>query len=88
MNREVGLGSHSLSHSLINHTVSVDVKHRKRRRYCNSPKLRSCVNREVVLGSHSLSNSSPVPSKPYGFCGCKAPCKKRKKLCTELIITA
>ena len=44
--------------SLINHKVSVDVKHRERRRYSNSPELRSCVNREVGLGSHSLSQIS------------------------------
>ena len=35
VNREVGLGSHSISHSttpsLINHTVSVDVKHYERK---------------------------------------------------------
>ena len=34
MNREDGLGSHSLTHfpqCLINHTVSVDVKHHERR---------------------------------------------------------
>ena len=35
--------------------------------------LRSCVDREVGLGSYSLSRSSPVPDKPYGFCGRKAP---------------
>ena len=35
--------------------------------------LGSCVNREVGLGSHSLSHSSPVPNKPYSFCGRKAP---------------
>ena len=39
--------------------------------------LRSCVNGELGLGSHSLSHSSPVPNKPYGFCGRKAPCKKK-----------
>ena len=37
VNREVGLGSHSLSHSttpsLINHTVSVDVKHYRKTNY-------------------------------------------------------
>ena len=27
------------------------------------------MNREVGLDSHSLSRSSPVPNKPYGFCG-------------------
>ena len=32
--------------------------------------LRGRVNKEVGLGSHSLSHSSPVPDKPYGFCGC------------------
>ena len=36
VNREVGLGSHSISHSsspsLISYTVSVDVKHQERRR--------------------------------------------------------
>ena len=36
------------------------------------------MNREVVgLGSHSPSRSSPVPDKPYGFCGRKAPLKKK-----------
>ena len=30
VNREVGLGSYSLSH-LLNHTVSVDLKHHERR---------------------------------------------------------
>ena len=37
------------------------------------------MNREVGLGSlvPSLSHSSPVPSKPYGFCGLKAPQKKK-----------
>ena len=73
MNREVGLGSHSLSHfppSLISHTISVDVKHYERRRLCAERK--SCVDREVGLGSYSQSHSSPVPTKPYGFCGRKA----------------
>ena len=41
--------------------------------------LRSCVNREVGLGPHSLSHSAPVPDKPYGFCGRRAPWKKRRK---------
>ena len=52
-------------------------------RICSSvlyPELRSCVKREVGLGSHSLSHSSPVPNKLYGFCGRKAPWK-RKKFC-------
>ena len=31
------------------------------------------VMREVGPGSHSLSYSSPVPNKPYGPCGRKAP---------------
>ena len=39
--------------------------------------LRSCVNKEVGPGPHSLSRSSPVPNKPYGFCGRKAPRKKK-----------
>ena len=38
--------------------------------------LRDCVNREVGLGYHSLSRSFPVPNKPYGFCGRKAPWKR------------
>ena len=77
-----GLGSHCLSHSslvLINRTVSVDVKHRDRRRNTRSVYLsewtswashrvksvRSCVEVEVaVLGSR--------PNKPYGFYGRKA----------------
>ena len=42
------------------------------------PEFRSCVNWEVGLGSHSLSLSSPVPKKPYGFCGRKAPWKKKQ----------
>ena len=33
------------------------------------------MNRAVGLGSHSLSHTSPVPNKPYGFCGRKAPWK-------------
>ena len=37
----------------------------------------SCVNREVGMGSHSLSHSSPAPNNPYGFCGRKAPPKKK-----------
>ena len=37
------------------------------------------VNREVGLGSHSPSHSSPIPNKPYSFCGRKAPWKKRRK---------
>ena len=41
--------------------------------------LRSCVNKEVGPGPHSLSRSSPVPNKPYGFCGRKAPRKKKKE---------
>ena len=36
------------------------------------------MNREVGLGSHFLSHSSPVPNKPYGLCGRKAPWKKKK----------
>ena len=36
--------------SLINHTVSVDVKHHDRRRRRRTTELRSCVNREVGLG--------------------------------------
>ena len=27
------------------------------------------MNSEVELGPHSISHSSPVPNKPYGFCG-------------------
>ena len=57
VNREVGLGSHSLCHfhpSLISRTVSVDVNHRQRRSFGESA-LRSCVKVEVaVLGSPSL----------------------------------
>ena len=56
VNREVGLGSHSLSHSSPDPNVSVS-------------EPRSCVNKEVDLGSYSLSLSSTVPNKPYGFCG-------------------
>ena len=41
-------------------------------------RLRSCVKWEVGLASHSLFHSSPVPKKPYGFCGRKAPWKKKK----------
>ena len=67
-----------LSLSLINHTVSVDVKHRERRRRRTS-KLGCCVNREVGLGCHSLSHSSLVPNKPHGFCRRQAPWKKKKK---------
>ena len=52
----------------------VDIK-----KLCTS-ELRSCVNRNVGLGSHSLSQSSSVPNKPYGFCGHKAPWKKKKKM--------
>ena len=36
----------------------------------------NCVNREVGLGSHFLSHSSPVPNKPCGLSGRKAPGKK------------
>ena len=64
--------------SLINHTVSMDVKHHERRRRRTS-KLGSCVKREVGLGCHSLSHSSPVPNKPHGFCRRQAPWKKKKK---------
>ena len=42
--------------------------------------LWSCVNQEVGLGSHSLSHSSPVPNKPYGFCGRKHHKRKKKEL--------
>ena len=42
---------------------------------CVCAELGSCVNREGGLGPHSLSHSSPVPNKPYGFCGRKAPQK-------------
>ena len=35
------------------------------------------MNREVGPGSHSLYHSSPVPNKPYGFCGRKAPRKEK-----------
>ena len=38
------------------------------------------MNREVGLSSHSPARPSPVPDKPYGFCGRKAPCKKKKLL--------
>ena len=37
------------------------------------------MNREVGLDSLSLSHSPPVPNKPDGVCGRKAPSKKRKK---------
>ena len=68
MKREVGLGSHSLSHSspipniVMSQMVSVDVivNRHERRRLC--AELKSCMNREVGLGSHSLSHSSPVPN--------------------------
>ena len=71
MNREVGLGSHSLSHSSpipnivmsqMSQMVSVDVivNRHERRRLC--AELKSCMNREVGLGSHSLSHSSPIPN--------------------------
>ena len=63
--------SHS-SPSLIGLTVYVDVKHHERRRGFHA-ELGSCLNREVGLGPHSLSHSSPVPNKPYGFCGRDAP---------------
>ena len=42
--------------------------------------LRSCVNREVGLGSHSHIPFFPtVPNKLYGFCGRKAPGKKKTR---------
>ena len=37
------------------------------------------MNREVGVGSHSLSHSYPVPDKPYGFCGLKAPRTKKEE---------
>ena len=37
------------------------------------------VNREVGVGSHSLSHSYPVPDKPCGFCGLKAPRTKKER---------
>ena len=42
-----------------------------------SPEVRSWVKREVGLGSRSLAHSYPVPNKPHGFCGRKAPRKKK-----------
>ena len=50
------------------------VSRAKRERASRVSELRSCANREEVdLGSHFLSHSSPVPNKPCGFCGRKAP---------------
>ena len=74
MNRAVGLGFPipypTFPPSLTSHMVSVDVEHHERKKKAD---LRGCVNRAVGLGSHSLSHSSPVPNKPYGFCGRRAP---------------
>ena len=36
-------------------------------------------NTELGLGSHSISHSFPVPNKPYGFHGRKAPTKRKKE---------
>ena len=65
VNREVGLGSHSL---YLYKLSSVGTG------------LRGCVNRDVGLGSHSLYLSFPNPHKPSGFCGRKAPWKKKKSM--------
>ena len=63
--------------SLKSHTVSVDVNHHETRRR-NHQSYNNCVNSEVGLDSHYLSRSSPVPKKPYGFCGRKAPSDERR----------
>ena len=85
VNREVGRGSHFLSHypsPVSNKPYGFSGRKRswrrrkKREDLFQSSELRSCENREVVLGSHSLPHSSSVPNKPYGFCGRKAPLKK------------
>ena len=68
MKREVGLGSHSLSHSstsLISHTVFVDGKHHERR--------------EESLAGLPVPFFPPSLNKPYGFCGRIAPGKKKRK---------
>ena len=76
MDREVGLGSHSLSHfhpSLIIHTVSVDGKapgKKKTKRDDRAQKL--CEQGGGPWLSFPIP-FSPVPNKPYGFCGRKAP---------------
>ena len=75
MNREVKMGA---TRGDIGPLVAVRCSER---RSCDSGPLvavrcsdrRSCVDRGVGLGSHSLSHSSPVPNKPYGFCGHRAP---------------
>ena len=50
------------------------------------------MDREVGLGSDSPSNSSPVPNKPFGFCGRTAQwnndnnnIKKKKKKCIIIV---
>ena len=75
MNREVGLGSHSLSHfppSLISLTVSVDVKHNERR-LCRAHEL---CEQGGGPGISFPFPFHPVPNKPYGFCGREAQRKK------------
>ena len=55
--------------------------HRKQKVEWEAPEIRRCVNREVSLDclSRSLCHSSPIPNKPHGFCGCKAPWQKKRE---------
>ena len=61
------------SPSLISLMVSVDVKHYERR----SETLR--IRAQELCESRGGRPGLPVPNKPDGFCGRKAPWKKKKK---------
>ena len=73
VDREVGLGTHSLSQYSSVPSKPYGFGGRKASWKKPVSELRSCVDREVGLGSQSLSQSSPVPNKSYGFGGRKAP---------------
>ena len=74
---------HHLPPSLINRTVSVDVKHRGIKPRLSLFKAQSCVNRKVDLCYHHHHHPSchhhhhghhfpPLHNKPYGLYGRKA----------------
>ena len=88
VNMEVALDSHSLSRSsrpsLISPTVSVDVQHHERRKpLCHIPEAVWTGRSVWTLTAYPIY-FSPIPDKPYGFCGRKAPRKKEETQPSEL----
>ena len=70
--------------SLISPTVSVDVQHHERRKpLCHIPEA-VWTGRSVWTVIAYPIYFSPIPNKPYGFCGRKAPRKKEETQPSEI----